>query len=525
VGEEGFWICSSSVDRVVEETDLMDPPTHTDPNTDIHVDMGSSSCPYNRGHMSMEGFIGTGDGSGGTTLILFLETGGGSYEGQGMPDWLVRHALERDLLDTMRGIKAVCTCISRDSYTRSMDSSYQAAFSSTLSPLKNPDSCYRTENARESESESGSGHRGRTLMPPHTPSMHSRPVSVPISVPVSLPVTLPGSGSASRPLSVPVSVSGPMSGWRKGIKLSPVRDGPICGDYLELEDNPSNSFTPYSPTSVRSIMSVLSEDNTFTEKSSDRRHATSFGPTGSYHTQTRPTSTSTITGVRSGGSRSAKEGESVHDLQALSPLSTGDSAMRVDTRRQGISTGREGSAQSVKNARSQSDRQSERSAGGVESLRAKVTNASCSPPFTLTPTPEGCSALTSEDTGSSPWRRREERSIERESSEVYVPAPRDGDGPITPLFLDEGVRLIQRYFGVREEGTGVKCTAPHTEPLTQPRPKSMSRSRPEDSSDLGLEWQCKGERRGVSVSSSMVRGSTWQVGSIPFHSIPFHSIP
>jgi hypothetical protein len=517
VGEEGFWICSSSVDRVVEERDLMDTHTHTDPDTDFHVDMGSSSCPYNRGHMSMEGFMGTGDGSGGTTLILFLETGGGSYEGQGMPDWLVRHALERDLLDTMRGIKAACTCISRDSYTRSMDSSYQAAFSSTPSPLKNPDSCYLTEDTREREREreSGSGHRGSTHMPPHTPSMRSRTVSVPISVPVSLPVSLRGSGSASRPLSVPVSVSRPVSGWRKGIKLSPVRDGPMCGDNLEREDDQSNSFTPCSPTSVRSIMSVLSEDNTFSEKSSDRRHATSFDPTGSCHTQTRPTSTSTITGVCAGSSRSKKEGESVHDLQAPCPLSTGDSDMRVDTRRQGNSKGREGSAQPVKNARSQSDRHTERSAGGVESLGAKATNASCSPPFTLAPTPEGCSALTSEDTGSSPWRRREERSIERESSEVYVPTPRDRDGPITPLFLDEGVLLIQRYFGVREEGMGVRCTAPHTEPLTQPRPKSMSRSRPEDSSDLGLEWQCKGERRGVSVSSSMVRGSTWQVGSIP----------
>jgi hypothetical protein len=137
VGEVGFWICSSSVDRVVEETDLMHNHPRTGTDTDIHVDMGSSSCLCTRGHMKMEGFLGTGHGSGGTTLTLFLETGWGteSYEGQSMPDWLVRHALERDLLDRMRGIKLACTCISRNSYTRSMDSSYQAAFSTLTSAL------------------------------------------------------------------------------------------------------------------------------------------------------------------------------------------------------------------------------------------------------------------------------------------------------------------------------------------------------------------------------------------------------
>jgi hypothetical protein len=354
-------------------------------------------------------------------------------------------------------------------------------------------------------------------MPSHTPSMRSRPVPVPVSVPMSVPVSMSGfvslPGSVSRPLSVPVSVSAPVSGWRKGVKQPPARDG----GYLEGEQNPSNSLTPYSPTSVRSIISVLSEDDTNRATSSDREHA-SLAPVDSYHAPMRPTNARTGTDRGAGSSRSLKEGQPIGDLRAIFLLSTRDSAMRVDTRRQRSSTGRECSAEAVKNTLSKSDCHSERSAGGVESLRAKVTGASYSPPFSLTPTPDGCSALTSEDTRSSPRRRREERSIERESSEVYVPAPGDGDGPITPLFLDEGVRLIQRYFGVRDEGTGTRSTASHTEPQTLLRPKS--KIRPEDPSSWSrVAVQGREERR-----ECVQQHGQRQHMAGGFHFIPWHTL-
>jgi hypothetical protein len=126
-----------------------------------------------------------------------------------------------------------------------------------------------------------------------------------------------------------------------------------------------------------------------------------------------------------------------------------------------------------------------------------------------TPSPEGCSANTSAR------RRRDEGSIDKTElegmeNETYASDLGDGDGPITPLFLDDGVRLIQRYFGV-EEGTGLGCSESHFESKSEADPKS----RAGEQSDLGLEWKSKGQRKGVSVSSSMVRGSTWQVGSIP----------
>jgi hypothetical protein len=126
-----------------------------------------------------------------------------------------------------------------------------------------------------------------------------------------------------------------------------------------------------------------------------------------------------------------------------------------------------------------------------------------------TPSPEGCSALTSAR------RRRDEGIIDKTElegmkNEAYASEPGDGDRPITPFFLDDGVRLIQRYFGV-EEGTGLRCPESYIESKSESEPKS----RPEDQSELGLEWKSKGQRKGVSVSSSMVRGSTWQVGSIP----------
>ena len=498
----------------MEETDLMDTHNSTDTSTDndIHAGIGSSSRPCTRAHMSMEGFMAIGDGYGGTTLTLFLETGGGAYEGRGIPDWLIRHALERDVLDRMGGIRAACTCIIRDSYTRSMDSSYQAAFSTStraLSPLMNPDSSDWTGGAGECESDSR--HRESPSRPVSLiPKMRPRPVSVPT------PVSAPVSASMARPVSRPMSVA------RKGVRPPPIRDDSTGEDSSKRVEHPLNSFTPYSPTSVRSITSVISADKMNSEKSSDGgQTAAPFDPTDGFHTQTNiqthtQTKTRTTRPASTGTSRrrSVRKGETISD----SPVSIGDSAMRVDTSRQGPPAGGESGVQSVKSAHT--DSHSEWSVEGMESPRSKVPDAShWSPPCALTPSPLGCSARTTEDMRSSPRRRRDEGSIERELSEIYVPEPKDGDGPITPLFLDEGVRLIQRYFGVLDEGTGMRSTATHTGSLL--RPKSQSKLRPEEQSDLGLEWQNKGQWRGVSVSSSMVRGSTWQVTSMPFYGLLF----